>query len=162
MSDTKRYTRDGSYPAPLPFRIRLKDGRTRTDPTSFTLEEIADAGYIPAPEEPQYDPATQRINWDGSDWIVSDLPPVVISYMTLNKLEAIELFRSVTGKGDIEELAMRKDPALELLWMKWETDVPQSIHRDNPVVGVFLDGLIAAGHATAEHKAAMLDAWPTQ
>jgi hypothetical protein len=106
-----------------------------------------------------------QIGWvrqpDGS-YAKPEEPLAEPTYQSLNKLEAMALFRAVTGKGDAEELAMRKDPALELLWMKWQTDVPQSIHRDNPVVGVFLDGLIATGHATEEHKVAMLAAWPQE
>lgn len=69
------YTLNGSYPAALPFRIVMADGRTRTDSASFTAEEIADAGYVEAPEPPIYDPATHRLSWDGSDWQVTELPP---------------------------------------------------------------------------------------
>ncbi|CRL09756.1 hypothetical protein NIT7321_00590 [Phaeobacter italicus] len=158
----KLYSLNGGYPVPLPDRI-LVDGVIRTDPTSFTAEEIEAVGLVVAPDQPEFDPQSEQLIWDGSAWSVEPMPvrdPVVV-YASLNKLEAMALFRQVTGTDDAGELAMRKDPALELLWMKWETDVPQSIHRDNPVVGQFLSGLIAAGHATDEQKAAMLAAWPT-
>jgi len=39
------YTINKSYPRQLPHRIVLSDGRTRTDNTTFTDAEIADAGY---------------------------------------------------------------------------------------------------------------------
>lgn len=40
------YSLNGAYPiTTLPYRIRLSDGSTRTDPSTFTDEEIADAGY---------------------------------------------------------------------------------------------------------------------
>lgn len=40
------YSLNGAYPIKtLPHRIRLSDGRTRTDSSTFTDEEIADAGY---------------------------------------------------------------------------------------------------------------------
>ncbi|GLO70400.1 hypothetical protein MACH17_19170 [Phaeobacter inhibens] len=155
------YTKGGSYPAPLSFRIRLSDGRSRTDPASFTAEGIADAGYIAAPPQPDHDPETQRLTWDGAAWGIEDIPVPDPVYRALTKLEAMTLFRHVTGMDDAGELTMREDPAIKLLWMKWETDVPQSIHRDNPVVEHFLSGLIAAGYADVEHKAAMLDGWPT-
>jgi hypothetical protein len=46
------YSLNGAYPKPLPKRIVLSNGTTRTDPTTFTPEEIADAGYIQVPEPP--------------------------------------------------------------------------------------------------------------
>ena len=70
----KFYTINGSTPAPLPFRLTMPDGSTRTDPSSFTPEEIADAGYVDAPAPPGYDSATQHPpEWDGTQWNVRDL-----------------------------------------------------------------------------------------
>lgn len=40
------YSLNGAYPIEtLPHRIHLSDGSTRTDPSTFTDAEIADAGY---------------------------------------------------------------------------------------------------------------------
>lgn len=63
------YSHNGSYPTTLPNRIRLSDGSTRTDPDTFTAEEIADAGYVAAEDPPDYNNNTQRLDWD-SDWAV--------------------------------------------------------------------------------------------
>jgi hypothetical protein len=63
------YTHNGSTPAPLPFRITLSDGRARTDPATFTPEEIADAGYVAANPKPTPG-ADQVVSWGGSDWVV--------------------------------------------------------------------------------------------
>lgn len=68
------YSFGGAYPAPLPFRIRLSDGRTRTDPSSFTAGEIADAGYVAAPDAPSSTPASQVLAWIGSAWSVGVRP----------------------------------------------------------------------------------------
>ncbi|WP_430439101.1 hypothetical protein [Shinella sp.] len=68
------YTRNGSYPAVLPASITLSNGFIRTDPASFTPGEIADAGYVVAPDAPAYDPATEHLGWDGTDWTVMALP----------------------------------------------------------------------------------------
>lgn len=68
------YVKGSAYPASLPFRIRLSDGRTRTDPSTFTAAEIADAGYTAAPSKPAYDPATQSLGWDGTGWTVEAIP----------------------------------------------------------------------------------------
>ncbi|MDE4304029.1 DUF4376 domain-containing protein [Phaeobacter gallaeciensis] len=63
------YSHNGSLPAPLPFRITLSDGRARTDPTTFTPAEIADAGYVAADPKPTPG-ADQVVSWGGSDWVV--------------------------------------------------------------------------------------------
>jgi len=72
---TGLYSLHGSRPAPLPFRIRLPSGRTRTDPSSFTAQEIAAAGLDGPYEEPPYDPATQALLWVGGAYLIQPLPP---------------------------------------------------------------------------------------
>lgn len=68
------YYRYGEYPTELPHRIRLVDGSTRTDPTTFTDEEISSAGYSVAPEKPEnYDLLTEKIVWDNDRWVVQEL-----------------------------------------------------------------------------------------
>jgi len=69
------YSFNNSRPAPLPFRIRLPNGRTRTDPSSFTAEEIAAAGLTGPYEEPPYNPTTQQLLWVGGSYVVEVLPP---------------------------------------------------------------------------------------
>jgi hypothetical protein len=60
----KLYYKDNSHPKELPFRITLSNGMTRTDPSSFTDEEIADAGYIEAPAKPRIVEAGKSIVWN--------------------------------------------------------------------------------------------------
>lgn len=67
----KLYTKNGSYPSELPFRIRLSNGMSRTDPSTFTDEEISAAGYILAPDQPT-SLSTQVVEWVGTEWIVRD------------------------------------------------------------------------------------------
>lgn len=69
------YSHAQSYPAPLPHRIILSTGQSRTDASTFTPQEIADAGYVEAPSQPSYDAETQMLGWDGTDWTVEALPP---------------------------------------------------------------------------------------
>jgi hypothetical protein len=67
------FSLNGSRPGPLPFRIMLSNGASRTDPASFTSAEIADAGYVEAPAKPASDPATQHApEWTGTKWTVTD------------------------------------------------------------------------------------------
>lgn len=82
------YTLNGSYPAPLPFRIRLvSNGLTRTDPSTFTADEILDAGYTSAPDPPSYNPATQQLGWTGAEWTVSPIPKPV--YTRISKYDLV-------------------------------------------------------------------------
>ena len=67
------YSYKGQYPTSLPERIRLSDGSTRTDSSTFTEEELTDAGYIAAGESPAYDNATQKVIWNETVWEVIDL-----------------------------------------------------------------------------------------
>lgn len=65
------YSHNGAEPAPLPHRIRIPDGaggwRTRTDPGTFTADEIATAGYVAA--EPRPAPVGGvEAQWDGTAW----------------------------------------------------------------------------------------------
>lgn len=57
------YSYQGNYPQPLPFRIRLSNRQTRTDPSTFTIEEITDAGYIQVSDEPTIN-SNQVLTWD--------------------------------------------------------------------------------------------------
>lgn len=73
MIMTTLYTKNGSFPARPPWRIRLSDGTTRTDPSTFTEEMIADAGYTVAPDKPEAVEG-KIILWNGSEWYYEDEP----------------------------------------------------------------------------------------
>jgi hypothetical protein len=67
------YSLNGESPAPMPFRIMMPSGFTRTDPSTFTDSEIAAAGYVPV-EQPEYDESTQALDWNGTEFTVVDIP----------------------------------------------------------------------------------------
>lgn len=69
------YSLNNSRPAPLPFRITLPGGFTRTDPSTFTADEITAAGFTGPYDEPAYDPATQQLDWIDGAYVISPLPP---------------------------------------------------------------------------------------
>jgi len=71
------YSLNNQRPAPLPFRIRLSNGFTRTEPASFTAEEIADAGYVGPYTEPAYDAATEQLLWVDGAYVIEQLPPPI-------------------------------------------------------------------------------------
>lgn len=63
------YSLNGEYPRPLPNRIRLSSGETRT--TTFTAEEIANAGYTIVADPPILS-RYEVLSWNGSEWAVTD------------------------------------------------------------------------------------------
>ena len=68
------YSYKNQYPIDkLPERIRLSNGLTKTDSSSFTTDDLADAGYVEVSTAPTYDNRTHKLNWNGSDWEVVEL-----------------------------------------------------------------------------------------
>tara|TARA_R100000773_G_C4203701_1_gene105255 strand:+ start:498 stop:938 length:441 start_codon:yes stop_codon:yes gene_type:complete len=66
------YSFKNQYPKPLPDKIRLSNGSLRTDRSSFTNAEIADAGYVLI-AEPEYDLGTEKLEWNGTTLTVVSL-----------------------------------------------------------------------------------------
>jgi hypothetical protein len=63
-------------PTPLPERIRLANGFTKRDSTTYTAEEIQFAGYVGPFTEPAYDAATEQLLWVDGAYVIEALPPV--------------------------------------------------------------------------------------
>jgi hypothetical protein len=72
---TLLYSHNNARPEPLHFRITLPNGFTRTDPTTFTEDEIIAAGFTGPYTEPSYDPATEQLDWADGIYSVTPLPP---------------------------------------------------------------------------------------
>lgn len=58
------YSFNGARPTILPNRIKLSNGFTRTDKSTFTAEEIADAGWILVDNLPVVD-YPYKLEWNG-------------------------------------------------------------------------------------------------
>ncbi len=67
---TELYTKDGCLPRILPEMIQLSDGNIKGDRSTYTDEEIADAGWTLAPIVPQIDRKTHKVSWNATtiDW----------------------------------------------------------------------------------------------
>lgn len=72
------YTKNGSYPQTIPFRLRLSDGSTRTN-EAVTHELMLQEGYTVAPDLPVQDLPEDAeaddyatVNWDSetSNWVI--------------------------------------------------------------------------------------------
>lgn len=92
--NTQLYSFDRNFPVPLPDRIRLSSGATRTDRSTFTEEEILDAGYILTNPMPAHNPATQRVTWNGSEWLVRDLTADEVSTLASDEFENVRQKRN--------------------------------------------------------------------
>jgi hypothetical protein len=60
---TQLYSRNNEWPQELPFRVTLADGSTRTDPSTFTAQELTAWGYNGPLTPPEYDAYTQVLEW---------------------------------------------------------------------------------------------------
>lgn len=65
------YSYNGGYPATIPQRIRLPNGLTRTDNSTYTPEEIADAGYVQVADQPSV-PYPNILEWTGTEWFIRE------------------------------------------------------------------------------------------
>ena len=70
------YSYRNQRPAPLPQRIRMPDGFTRTDSSTYTQEEIQAAGFTGPYTEPSYNPSTEQLLWVNGEYVIEELPPV--------------------------------------------------------------------------------------
>lgn len=149
-------------PAPLPFRIRLSDGRTRTNPDTFTADEIADAGYIASPAKPDHDPEAERAVWqiELQDWVIEALPPAPEPEpRPLSRLQFEGLVQQAAGLSDAQFLAALDDANLRLMWHR--LNIASQVERDHELTQAGLAALVATGHLTDAQVQAIMAAWPT-
>lgn len=65
------YSFNGGFPQPLPDRIRMPDGSTRTNKSSFTHKELLIAGWREVPPKPEHNPY-QQVIWANNAWHIAD------------------------------------------------------------------------------------------
>ena len=99
------YSFNGSRPAPLPFRITLPNGFTRTDPSTFTEAEITAAGFTGPYTEPAYDPATEQLDWIDGAFVVTAKPPAPPAPEPLDLTATANGILAAAATGDAELLA---------------------------------------------------------
>lgn len=73
---TELYSYQGQEPKQLPDKLLLSDGRKRTDISSYTDEEIEDAGFTGPYTVPSFDQEYQRVYWNSENlsYTVQDIP----------------------------------------------------------------------------------------
>lgn len=124
------YSHNQKTPAPLPHRIVLSNGMTRTDKTTFTAEEIADAGYVAAPEKPtaQY---PNKVDWDGTQWVAREPNQAEINAQIRSVQTSCESLLASTDYKVIKamELGQPLDPAYTA-YRQALRDLYNNIHLD--------------------------------
>lgn len=95
------YSFQGARPEPLPFRITLPGGFTRTDPTTFTSDELQAAGFTGPYHEPPYDSATEQLDWVGGAFVVIPKQPEPVSpQVDLKEVATAMISAAATNDAD--------------------------------------------------------------
>jgi hypothetical protein len=71
-----QYSINGDYPTTtLPHRIRLSNGLTKTDSTTFTNSDLVSAGITTVADTPSYNTNTHKLVWNReiTEWDVTEL-----------------------------------------------------------------------------------------
>lgn len=102
---TLLYSHSNARPEPLPFRITLPNGFTRTDPATFTEDEIAAAGFTGPYTEPIYDPTTQQLDWVDGAFIIVAKPPAPPESAPLDLTATANGILNAAATGDAQLLA---------------------------------------------------------
>jgi hypothetical protein len=150
------YSKDNSYPAPLPQRIRLPDRSTRTDPATFTSEEIALSGYVVAPDKPTYNPATEHApQWQNGQWIVTPLTPEEIAAAARKVWPTVAEFWGEFS--DADKLAILASDIGGIILLREELRMWRGeVWSDDERVQQGLGGLVAVGILTTERREEIL------
>ncbi|MDP3720759.1 MAG: hypothetical protein Q8T13_23605 [Acidobacteriota bacterium] len=143
----------GQTPAAIPFRIRLSSGLTRTDPSTFTADEIADAGYVLAPEMPEPEPGF-RVIWTDGEWAQEPLPSPPVR--TLSRFKFIQLM-TPTEYLQLKARAAGGDTsmiyALEMLALV------EHVETDHPLVATMLAHVVSVNLMTQQRADEIRDAF---
>ena len=77
----------------IPEMITLSDGSTRTDSSTFTSDELLDAGYVEVSNPPDYDQKTHKLVWTGTEWQIISLTESEIIALNDREWQSIRKIR---------------------------------------------------------------------
>lgn len=98
------YSINGEYPKDtLPHRIRLSDGSTRTDNSTFTDSDLSNAGITTVSNPPDFNQETHKLVWSGTEWQTVSLTESEISARNDQRWQEIREIRN----EKIEEIEWR-------------------------------------------------------
>lgn len=132
-----KYSYKGQIPQDLPESIMLSDHRTRTDKTTFTEEELIEAGYTATPDI-SYDSNIEILEWRESSWTTR---PYTEQEIQAKKDTQISIYRN------------RRDPLINsIMWrvQRYESEVRQGLHPTDDIIK--LDTYIQALRDITKHE----------
>ena len=101
------YSYKTQYPiSNLPERIRLSDRTTRTDSSTFTSDELVDAGYVQVSNPPDFNQETHKLTWSGTEWQTTSLTESEISARNVKRWDQVRETRDEKIK-EVEWRVMR-------------------------------------------------------
>lgn len=102
---TNLYSHNQHWPQELPFRIKLADGSTRTDPSTFTAKELTAWGYTGPYTEPEFDCLTNALEWSGDSFVIRDLTEAELDAILDEKKQQVRSHRnSLLSSSDWTQL----------------------------------------------------------
>lgn len=89
------FSDNGAPPAELPQRVRLEDGSTRTDASTFTAAELEAWGFVGPVEVPEHVPSIERLIWRAEQlaYVVEPIPAEELEAQRLASLRAAANYR---------------------------------------------------------------------
>lgn len=140
----KLYSYQGQEPAHLPERIRLENGTTLTSLDTLSQEELNFYGFSGPIEFPNVDIARQTFSWNGSEYVVEDIPQEVLeqrefdqeqkAIQNINNSAFLNSFRSTLFNKRI-----RKESVTDLKVNVLYTELISNIISNQIIADAFLD-----------------------
>lgn len=95
------------------------------------INTLVRKGWTVRPDMPAYDPATQHCAWDGGQWVVSSIVPVVPNSVTMRQARLALLG---AGKLALVDAAIDSMPEPNKSAARIEWEYSHEVQRDNGVV----------------------------
>lgn len=150
-----QYSINGEYPIiDLPHRIRLSNGSTKTDNTTFTDEDLVSAGITTVADVPSYNTNTHKLVWNReiTEWDVVELNAQELEDLNVSKWGAVRKQRDLLlSEGDQKILKYQSEERLGITthtdnisdldaYMQELRDIPQTNSDPDNIVWPGLPG----------------------
>lgn len=92
-----QYSINGEYPiSSLPHRIRLSNGLTKTDRTTFTNDDLVSAGITTVADIPSYNTNTHKLVWNSetTEWDIVGLSTTELESLNEDKWNNVRTKRN--------------------------------------------------------------------
>ena len=125
------YSLNGAWPDALPFRVNLPNNATRTDPTTFTQEELTSWGFTGPFTPPTYDLYTEVLEWDGSSFSVRVMTPEERQVVIDNRWNEVRVERNRL-LTDSDWTQLPDAPTDKTAWATYRQALRDITNQDDP------------------------------